>query len=151
MQEPNNDRLEQFFRKAASRADVTFNEEDWKKLEARLDAGEAGRSGNRNKGKIAGAIVIALSLLTPGVLWMHDRYELLRVGDAEATSVADEQRATSGLSESEHQPTGDVLQNQMHNERSAADKVAAEAGQTGERQAKDPDETMTNSGSTIVP
>ena len=151
MQEPNNDRLEQFFRKAASRADVTFNEDDWKKLEARLDAREAGRSGNRNKGKIAGAIVIALTLLTSGVLWMHDRYELLRVADAEEASVADEQRATSGLSDGEHQPASDILQNQKDSELLAKDNVSAEAGRPAERPAIDPVEAETDSRHTIVP
>ena len=109
MQEPNNDRLEQFFQKAASRADVTFNEDDWKKLEARLDAIEAGRVGNRNMGKIAGAIVIVLTLLTSGVLWMHERYGLFTAGGVEETSANDTKRpAVPGSPDANREITSDI-------------------------------------------
>lgn len=73
MPEYDNDRLEQFFRKAASKPDVTFNEEDWKKLEARLDAEKTGLS----KGKKAGSRIITTAAVVlilgfSGAVWMHD-------------------------------------------------------------------------------
>lgn len=109
MQEPNNDRLEQFFRKAASRADVTFNEDDWKKLEARLDALEAGKVGNRNMAKIAGAIVIVVTLLTSGVLWMHERDGLFTAAGVEETSTNDTKRpAASGSPDANREITSDI-------------------------------------------
>ena len=71
MPEQNNDRLEQFFRKAATRAEVTFNEEDWKKLEARLDAADAGKGVAEKTGsKITTAVIVGVVLLVSTSLWI---------------------------------------------------------------------------------
>jgi hypothetical protein len=70
MPERGNDRLESFFKKISGRPDISFHEEDWKKLEARLDAKEARSSvAKRSRNRIAGASVIAV-LLVGGLYWL---------------------------------------------------------------------------------
>ncbi|HEY9487079.1 MAG TPA: hypothetical protein VIQ51_02035, partial [Chryseosolibacter sp.] len=72
MPEHDNDRLEQFFRKAAGRADVSFNEEDWKKLEARRDAADAGIIVRKKSGtRVAAAVMIATAVLLSGGVWLY--------------------------------------------------------------------------------
>src|ERR1700741_557393 len=72
MPEHDNDRLESFFKKVSRRPDISFNENDWKKLEARLDAKETRSSvvTRRNRNRIAGASIIAL-FLVGGLYWMN--------------------------------------------------------------------------------
>ena len=78
MQEQDSDRLEEFFRKATARPDVSFNEEDWKKLEARLDAGEGAVVPPKGvRAKVAGAVLVAALLLLTGALWLNARYEIV--------------------------------------------------------------------------
>lgn len=75
MQEQDRDRLEEFFRKAAVRSEVPFNEEDWKKLEARLDAADAAnpvpvvksRVGTYTAAAVAGLVLLA-------ALWWTHQY-----------------------------------------------------------------------------
>jgi len=66
-----NDRLERFFRKAANRPQLTFSEEDWSKLEARLDAADAAKLASvKSPKKIITASAVALILLsTVGIWW----------------------------------------------------------------------------------
>ena len=69
------DRLEQFFRKATKEPEVPFSEDDWRKLEARLDAADAPRGANvewPRKKIITAAVVVAL-LLSSGGLWWGSR------------------------------------------------------------------------------
>jgi len=70
MPERDNDRLESFFKKVSGRPDISYSEEDWKKLEARLDA-KATRSSiaRRNRSRLAGASAIAI-LLVGGLYWL---------------------------------------------------------------------------------
>jgi len=70
MPERGNDRLESFFKKVSGRPDISYQEEDWKKLEARLDAKEIRSSVvKRNRNRIAGASAIA-ALLVGGLYWL---------------------------------------------------------------------------------
>src|SRR5687767_11003598 len=72
MPEYDNDRLEQFFRKATGKPDVTFNEDDWKKLEARLDAEQAGLAKTEKAGsKIVTAVAIAIIMGFSGAVWLN--------------------------------------------------------------------------------
>jgi hypothetical protein len=78
MPEQDNDRLEDFFQKAASKPDVTFNEEDWKKLEARLDATDGGFiEAKKPGGRITTAIVIGTLFFFSTVVWLNSRYDLV--------------------------------------------------------------------------
>lgn len=80
MPEPSNDRLEEFFRKAASRPDVTFNDDDWKKLEARLDAADAGNpppSGRRIK---TTAIIVGALAIIFTTLWIGATFDIFTSG-----------------------------------------------------------------------
>ena len=70
MQEQDNDRLEQFFRKAAARADVSFNEDDWKKLEARLDAADVGTPTSGNKVRNFVTTIVGVMILISSAIWM---------------------------------------------------------------------------------
>ena len=82
MPEPINDRLEQFFRKAASRADVSFNEDDWKKLEARLDDAGVGKTSLTRRGTmIKMAILIGVLTIISTALWLNARYDTLSSTD----------------------------------------------------------------------
>ncbi len=70
MPERGNDRLESFFKKVSGRPDISYQEEDWKKLEARLDAKETRSSvAKRSRNRIAGASAIAV-LLVGGLYWL---------------------------------------------------------------------------------
>lgn len=94
MPEQDNDRLEQFFRKAVSKPDVSFSEEDWKKLEARLDAEDtlAGAATANPAGRrFPTALVIsALLLLLTAALWVNYEYNPIRFsGSAVSTRPAD--------------------------------------------------------------
>lgn len=77
MLEPDNDRLEDFFRKAAASDDVTFNEEDWKKLEARLDAGEDVVGAQKTPNTITATVVTATVLLFSALVLLNMRYEVI--------------------------------------------------------------------------
>lgn len=71
MPEHDYDRLEQFFRKAAAKADVTFNEDDWKKLENRLDAHTSGKtSGNKTGSHVAAVVVTGILLTVSVAVWV---------------------------------------------------------------------------------
>ena len=64
MSAPSNDQLEEFFRKAAAGPDVSFNEKDWKKLEARLEAQEAAAPRSKmGAAKWAAAVFVAAGVL----------------------------------------------------------------------------------------
>lgn len=78
MSEQNNDRLEDFFRKAAGKPDVTFNEADWKKLEARLDAQEGATVPSRTGvAKWVAGIAIVTAVLTSGGIWLNSKYKIV--------------------------------------------------------------------------
>lgn len=73
MPEHDSDKLEHFFQKAASRPDISFNEDDWKKLEARLDVQGPDLSVAEKAGsKMAGAFVLSVLLILTGMYWSGD-------------------------------------------------------------------------------
>jgi len=87
MPEHDNDRLEQFFRKAASKPDVSFNEDDWKKLEARLEAEADGMPvAERAVSKIATVVVLCVVLLFSGGIWVNSQYGLVSFSEPEEIS-----------------------------------------------------------------
>ena len=87
MPDHDNDRLEQFFRKAASKSEVSFNEQDWQKLEARLDAKEAALVTTKKAGnKIAAAVVVGVLVLSTGVWWANSHYGKLGLSSKENTT-----------------------------------------------------------------
>ena len=60
-----NDNLDDFFRKVSDLPDIPFNEEDWKKLEARLEAKETRlQSIRRKRNRMTGAVVLAVLLMS---------------------------------------------------------------------------------------
>jgi len=60
-----NDNLDDFFRKVSDLPDIPFNEEDWKKLEARLEAKEIYLRNARNRrNRLAGAVVLSVLLMS---------------------------------------------------------------------------------------
>ena len=70
MPEHSNDRLESFFKKVSGRPDISFNEADWKKLEAKLDANATRSSvARRNRNRIAGSTLVGI-LLIGGLYWL---------------------------------------------------------------------------------
>ena len=73
MPEHDNDRLEQFFKKAASKPDIAFNEDDWQKLEARLDAMPPDLSLAKTSGlKIASAVSLFVLFVLGTVYWNYE-------------------------------------------------------------------------------
>lgn len=83
------DRLEQFFRKATNKPEVTFSEDDWRKLEARLDAADAARAANVKSPKktiITAAVIGALLLSSVGIWWGSETEE--KTSDPEQASVS---------------------------------------------------------------
>ena len=93
MPEQNNDRLEQFFLKAAAKADVTFNEDDWKKLEERLDAAEANDIIAKKTGSKITTAVVGTLLLFSTAIWLNSRFEFIVLRKAEVTTQATTQPA----------------------------------------------------------
>lgn len=85
MPERNNDQLENFFRKATSRPDVPFNEDDWKKLEARLDAEPTSWWTSGRVVKVAASALIAAAVLFSGGFWLNSRYQIVERVPQEAT------------------------------------------------------------------
>ncbi len=69
MSEPNNDNLERFFRKAARDPHVAFNENDWRKLEARLDAKAFRASSNRPNRWRSGVASVGIILFFTGITY----------------------------------------------------------------------------------
>lgn len=96
MSEQNNDRLEDFFRKAAGKPDVTFNEADWKKLEARLDAQEGTTIPSRTGVvKWVAGIAIMTVVLSSGGIWLNSKYKIVeRTAEESAMSAITDQETT---------------------------------------------------------
>src|SRR5260370_18072580 len=77
MSEPDNDNLERFFRKAARDPHVAFNENDWRKLEARLDAKAFRTSSNRPSRWRSGVASVGIILFFTGITYflLPDRHQ----------------------------------------------------------------------------
>ncbi len=72
-QDNDSDKLERFFQKAASRPDIVFNEDDWKKLEVRLDAKSPYISDASNTiRKIIAAFALVILFIAEAVYWNVD-------------------------------------------------------------------------------
>lgn len=98
MSEQNNDRLEEFFRKAAGKPDVSFNEDDWRKLEVRLDAQDLAAVPSRiSVVKWAAGILIASAVLFSGGIWLSSHYKIVKrtPEDMAVPSAADKEIAGS--------------------------------------------------------
>lgn len=104
MQERDNDRLEEFFRKAVARPQVSFEEADWRKLEARLDAEDFRNppAGSRWETFGVGADIGALALLA--LMWVGARW-FTPESTPGVTRAATEQRTAARESLSER-PSG---------------------------------------------
>jgi hypothetical protein len=72
MPEPDNDKLEKFFQKAASRPDIVFDENDWKKLEARLDAKTPPVSVAKNATTKIATVVVIITLFLGGTIYWNN-------------------------------------------------------------------------------
>lgn len=103
MPEQDNDRVEQFFRKATSRPDVSFHEEDWKKLEARLDANDLGAAPAPGIGRtivIAAGLSVLLAIIVATLVTSYYELRLVkRTGKSEAVRTQEE-----GVANSAHVP-----------------------------------------------
>ena len=108
MPEHSNDRLESFFKKVSGRPDISFNEDDWKKLEAKLDAKEARSSVvRRNRNRIAGATAVTI-LLMSGLYWLSQSDTELtpvvtseNVNPAATSSIEQDVNATPSVPETD--------------------------------------------------
>lgn len=120
MPEPGNDRIESFFKKVSGRPDISFNEADWKKLEARLDAKEARASlgrRNRSRSRIAGAAAVTI-LLMSALFWLaqSDKEVVNTTANADmpaAASIIEDPDTTPSI------PESDVSVDKNSNERNA--------------------------------
>lgn len=91
MPEQDLDRLEQFFRKAAGKADVPFNEEDWKKLEAQLDAADAAKGVS---GKTVARIIAATVLVVATSIALWQFGATAQFGENSDSGVEKDQQAS---------------------------------------------------------
>lgn len=106
MPERDYDRLEQFFRKAAAKADVTFNDEDWKKLEARLDAAPGGAPVvGRSRGGLAITAVVGTILLVSTAVWISSGPDTDPAGKEVKTTAGLPSEALKPAVESPENPT----------------------------------------------
>jgi hypothetical protein len=102
MPEHDNDRLEQFFKKAASKPDIAFNEEDWQKLEARLDAMPPDLSLAKTSGlKIASAVSLFVLFVIGTVYWSYETTTEIPIAKADKEVSAEKgSPATNDVSDS---------------------------------------------------
>src|SRR5690606_5920204 len=103
MQEPGNDSLEEFFRKAVSRPDVPCDEADWRKLEEKLDALETATPPappRARNGIVAGAAVLLLAVM----MWTG-----LQPGEPETDVEAIEMESQAQLSPNDPNPADDIM------------------------------------------
>ena len=127
MPEPDNDRLEHFFRKAASKPDVTFNEEDWKKLEARLDAAASDFVAAKKTGsKITSAVVVGIVLLFSSLLWVDSRYDIVFSDDKNSPEHVDAKVAATYGEPETRQDAGLIQGNDVNgvNKNNDAEKIS---------------------------
>lgn len=96
MPELDNDRLEHFFRKAAAKADVSFNEADWVEMERRLDAVDATRALAGKKAAGRWTLTLVVGLLVSGAVWLT--YEL--AGPSDITSISEIVESNSAVAPS---------------------------------------------------
>jgi hypothetical protein len=99
MPEQNNDRLEQFFRKAATKADVPFNEDDWKKLEERLDAADAHNSVVKKTGSKITLTVVGTILLFSTAIWVNSRFDFISLPESEVAIQGSPEPTAPDMSE----------------------------------------------------
>ena len=107
MPERDNDRLESFFKKVSGRPDISFNEADWKKLEARLDAeGTRVSVVRKNRNRVAGASFAAL-LMVGGIYWVTQLNEpaAKQVKDVTSTEGVENQKPINPSAVSDSQPS----------------------------------------------
>jgi hypothetical protein len=102
MPEHDNDRLEQFFKKAASKPDIAFNENDWQKLEARLDAMPPDLSLAKTSGlKIASAVSLFFLFVVGTVYWNYEVVPEIPIAQADREVLAENRLpATNEVSDS---------------------------------------------------
>ncbi len=133
MPEQDNDRLEQFFRKAATRADVSFNEDDWKKLEARLDAADAGQTVAKKASRTTTSVVVGTVLLFSSAIWINDRYDIISF-TAPAAPVEDVTSANKPSDPTSVQPIGPLVTDTENDQVDrSADPLADNPGESGEK------------------
>lgn len=112
MPEQDSDRVEQFFRKATSKPDVAYNEEDWKKLEARLDATDlvATPVPRSNRTVVIATTLSAILLILVAILvTSYYEFSLVRkTGSGDARPAQEETSATRpGVSRMDETPMAD--------------------------------------------
>ena len=88
MSEPDNDRLENFFRETASKPDISFNEEDWTRLEARLHGQGPVADEKRSGRKSTSPVVVGTILLFSSLLWIDSLNDMVS-GDQNSPEHAD--------------------------------------------------------------
>jgi hypothetical protein len=136
MSAPSNDQLEEFFRKAAAGPEVSFNEKDWKKLEARLEAQEAAAPRPKmGAGKWAAAVFVASGILFSVGFWLNSRYEIVERVPESSSAAPFHAKSADGL-------TDQVAAPSVKNDAMQKDQV--EIGQGNET-------THSLSGSEIAP
>lgn len=133
----NNDRLEQFFRKATNRPQLTFSEEDWKKLEARLDAADAERLADaRTPKKIITASVAALFLLSMvGIWWGTSEDSSVNMAPSEVATSLPALPPLESATELQQRTTEDL---QSNDEMKRLSTVPEGVSPSGERIARNP-------------
>lgn len=133
MSESDNDRLENFFRKAASKPEISFNEEDWKRLEARLDAQGAGVADAKRTGsKIISALVLGTILLFSSLLWVDAPYDIVSSGDENSSEHVDANIAVTDGEPETRQEAGAMSSDDIDgmNKNNPTEKISG-CGKTG--------------------
>jgi hypothetical protein len=123
MPEHDNDRLEQFFKKAASKPDIAFNEDDWQKLEARLDAMPPDLSLARTSGlKIASTVLVFVLFVVSSVYWNYELGSEIPISTKDHHVLRDNQLpATSDASDSFSE--GNIDESNQVSQRKEADGI----------------------------
>src|SRR5690606_28529796 len=68
--------------------DIPFNEADWEKLEARLDAADAPVAVSKTGGnKLTAAVVVIAALIFTAALWVNYRYASAPASPSSTTST----------------------------------------------------------------
>ena len=142
------DKLEQFFRKATSRPEVPFNEDDWRRLEARLDAEDAltgAGAAKQSGGKFPTAAAVSIALLFTAALWVAFEYYVPFGGDSHPVASVnktngDPVTAAGEVSEKQdHAPANPAGQTENENSGSGNEPSGPHKNDSGDPFTQSPD------------
>lgn len=146
-----NDPLEQFFRKKAEEYDIQYKEEDWLKLEDRLDTLDEQRKDRKWRRLVAAAVIILFSLLAYFTYQQQQKINQLNERLSNAENVTDQPKSISP--DNADEPTNEKGQQQQlasENDNNLTDRTEDPLAVSGESPSKQKDSKPESSKKTFA-